>query len=152
MIRRPPRSTLFPYTTLFRSPLPTQGPVGPRGRRLREVLDAMPSWLLSMVLHIVAFLVLAAITLPQSVIEVRQELLVATGKLDALEQIEAPDDLPLEEVDLSTAMAFELPSEPEEIDVATADAVQAAPVEIKLSRSEERRVGKECRSPWSPYP
>src|SRR3712207_7606627 len=24
MIRRPPRSTLFPYTTLFRSPLPQQ--------------------------------------------------------------------------------------------------------------------------------
>src|SRR2546430_16324046 len=24
MIRRPPRSTLFPYTTLFRSPLPTR--------------------------------------------------------------------------------------------------------------------------------
>src|SRR3712207_7697042 len=24
MIRRPPRSTLFPYTTLFRSPLPDQ--------------------------------------------------------------------------------------------------------------------------------
>src|SRR5256885_13455560 len=24
MIRRPPRSTLFPYTTLFRSPLPFQ--------------------------------------------------------------------------------------------------------------------------------
>src|SRR2546425_2456939 len=26
MIRRPPRSTLFPYTTLFRSPLATLGP------------------------------------------------------------------------------------------------------------------------------
>src|SRR5438034_3068664 len=25
MIRRPPRSTLFPYTTLFRSPTPRQG-------------------------------------------------------------------------------------------------------------------------------
>src|SRR5947209_12784070 len=25
MIRRPPRSTLFPYTTLFRSPRPTGG-------------------------------------------------------------------------------------------------------------------------------
>src|SRR3989454_7032129 len=25
MIRRPPRSTLFPYTTLFRSPVATQG-------------------------------------------------------------------------------------------------------------------------------
>src|SRR3989442_8737947 len=26
MIRRPPRSTLFPYTTLFRSPLPLSPP------------------------------------------------------------------------------------------------------------------------------
>src|SRR3712207_8623148 len=25
MIRRPPRSTLFPYTTLFRSPVPSEG-------------------------------------------------------------------------------------------------------------------------------
>src|SRR3712207_8164455 len=32
MIRRPPRSTLFPYTTLFRSPLDT-----PPAGRLREV-------------------------------------------------------------------------------------------------------------------
>src|SRR5258708_23948651 len=29
MIRRPPRSTLFPYTTLFRSPLPPSPPSGP---------------------------------------------------------------------------------------------------------------------------
>src|SRR2546426_4803062 len=42
MIRRPPRSTLFPYTTLFRSCIP----VGPRGgipsgatRRPRDVQD-----------------------------------------------------------------------------------------------------------------
>src|SRR3989475_8887518 len=28
MIRRPPRSTLFPYTTLFRSRLRHQGPLG----------------------------------------------------------------------------------------------------------------------------
>src|SRR5260221_2904257 len=32
MIRRPPRSTLFPYTTLFRSPCHSQGT---RGGRLR---------------------------------------------------------------------------------------------------------------------
>src|SRR3712207_7900315 len=37
MIRRPPRSTLFPYTTLFRS-LPYPRPADRRGaRRLREV-------------------------------------------------------------------------------------------------------------------
>src|SRR5690554_7288983 len=37
MLRRPPRSTLFPYTTLFRSPLGCPGhqlgQVGDRGRR-----------------------------------------------------------------------------------------------------------------------
>src|SRR5260221_10345047 len=32
MIRRPPRSTLFPYTTLFRSPAPL-GVAGPERRR-----------------------------------------------------------------------------------------------------------------------
>src|SRR5260370_20698899 len=55
MIRRPPRSTLFPYTTLFRSPLPTaerrtSSPRSPRPPPLRplraertgdsEVIDA----------------------------------------------------------------------------------------------------------------
>src|SRR2546426_3458889 len=35
MIRRPPRSTLFPYTTLFRSPPGRLPPAAPRGRRPR---------------------------------------------------------------------------------------------------------------------
>src|SRR5215207_10398936 len=35
MIRRPPRSTLFPYTTLFRSPGPPTSRT-PRGRRRRS--------------------------------------------------------------------------------------------------------------------
>src|SRR5690349_23767547 len=33
MIRRPPRSTLFPYTTLFRSALSSQRPRAGTGRR-----------------------------------------------------------------------------------------------------------------------
>src|SRR2546430_10649438 len=38
MIRRPPRSTLFPYTTLFRSPLEKhEGAVGP-GKLLEQFL------------------------------------------------------------------------------------------------------------------
>src|SRR2546430_6186829 len=41
MIRQPPRSTLFPYTTLFRSQLPDERRVvpierGPRGRQRAE--------------------------------------------------------------------------------------------------------------------
>src|SRR3712207_7348474 len=39
MIRRPPRSTLFPYTTLFRSPLTAQAARrAPAGRPERTVL------------------------------------------------------------------------------------------------------------------
>src|SRR2546426_7084736 len=52
MIRRPPRSTLFPYTTLFRSARPpglaprrarrlrARHGVGARGRRVRAVREA----------------------------------------------------------------------------------------------------------------
>src|SRR5256885_10837391 len=36
MIRRPPRSTLFPYTTLFRSPLPMLLAVGAVHQHLLE--------------------------------------------------------------------------------------------------------------------
>src|SRR3712207_7705568 len=41
MIRRPPRSTLFPYTTLFRSSRPVLGPVlsDVRGHSFRGLLQ-----------------------------------------------------------------------------------------------------------------
>src|SRR3712207_9325136 len=42
MIRRPPRSTLFPYTTLFRSPFCLQGLREVYGLEFGEV-EAMPS-------------------------------------------------------------------------------------------------------------
>src|SRR5438034_4382445 len=44
MIRRPPRSTLFPYTTLFRSRSARAAPGGAHGPRDpgREALDAAP--------------------------------------------------------------------------------------------------------------
>src|SRR5260370_14317768 len=42
MIRRPPRSTLFPYTTLFRSPGPGRLPGGIRHQRARHVVAIAP--------------------------------------------------------------------------------------------------------------
>src|SRR6266542_5630700 len=41
MIRRPPRSTLFPYTTLFRS-RPDPGVVSDLDRRNERIVDAGP--------------------------------------------------------------------------------------------------------------
>src|SRR6266436_8934348 len=50
MIRRPPRSTLFPYTTLFRSPLDRRrsypywaGRLAPAGRRSEEHTSELQS-------------------------------------------------------------------------------------------------------------
>src|SRR3712207_9092864 len=42
MIRRPPRSTLFPYTTLFRSlRIPASALIGEEGKGFRYILDGM---------------------------------------------------------------------------------------------------------------
>src|SRR3712207_7171701 len=39
MIRRPPRSTLFPYTTLFRSPEEVERITGVPGEQIRRVAE-----------------------------------------------------------------------------------------------------------------
>src|SRR3989442_8948338 len=43
MIRRPPRSTLFPYTTLFRSVYTRQGPLANRWRLAHDPRDRRPA-------------------------------------------------------------------------------------------------------------
>src|SRR3712207_9106452 len=115
MIRRPPRSTLFPYTTLFRSTL------------LAEVPWAKRVWSLPF---------LSAL---------------AYSERYAKEQGKRHKKL--------TEWAWQLLLlvrrwYPEREIVAVADRTYAS---LKLLdrcrnlRSEERRVGKECRSRWSPY-
>src|SRR2546425_12419752 len=106
MIRRPPRSTLFPYTTLFRS-LPfnlamtealTLGNQSLRGRE-------------------------------RTVMEAANELditLIASASL------------------LQGQVARNLPG-------FVAEALRLENDAERALRSEERRVGKECRSRWSPY-
>src|SRR3989442_11504847 len=42
MIRRPPRSTLFPYTTLFRSKPPSESSRRASGRRRRRAAPSRP--------------------------------------------------------------------------------------------------------------
>src|SRR5256885_5714232 len=54
MIRRPPRSTLFPYTTLFRSD-PASAPTGPASAQLeRRELPLQPALLHRLIRIVVA--------------------------------------------------------------------------------------------------
>src|SRR2546430_17410487 len=101
MIRRPPRSTLFPYTTLFRS-------------------------LLGLLRHLVNLL------FPHHIDRDFDQ--VADHRLDV------PPDV----AHIREARGFHL----EERRISQPG---QTPCDLGLARSEERRVGKECRSRWSPY-
>src|SRR2546422_10956837 len=107
MIRRPPRSTLFPYTTLFRS-LDAKR-LREQWRGIDERNGANPGGRGG------RFTILKSIELD----------ILETGKLDL------PDDV-LAEADYVVATIHYGTNQSKE-------------------RSEERRVGKECRSRWSPY-
>src|SRR2546422_9393195 len=115
MIRRPPRSTLFPYTTLFRSRLL---------RRL--VLTDLGK----------------ALLLPQRL------------ALALVEDLDVDGDLHLTLGHVGAALAG-LKGD-RHVGVVADHLAAHHRVGVGLARrpqprSEERRVGKECRSRWSPY-
>src|SRR2546429_9581626 len=104
MIRRPPRSTLFPYTTLFRS----------------------------------QYLVLAALnrlTSPNSKARMAQWY-----RKTPLQRW-----LPLSAKQLRSQRFWDAMNAVDE------SAIRKIEMQLSRQRSEERRVGKECRSRWSPY-
>src|SRR3712207_9345756 len=108
MIRRPPRSTLFPYTTLFRSGVP--------GDLIEEAIA--------------------------------ERKRIAGVKLDtelAVADLRALTDRFKELYRAQTGEEF--PQDPRE---QLRQAIRAV-FDSWNGRSEERRVGKECRSRWSPY-
>src|SRR5256885_7450343 len=132
MIRRPPRSTLFPYTTLFRSleavARPSKGAVELHFTYDEEFGGILgPGWLLA-----------NNLTQP--------DLMVAAGF--SYEVVTAHNGCLQMEVTVQGKMAHAA------VPHTGVDALQAAVVlmnALYAERSEERRVGKECRSRWSPY-
>src|SRR2546430_17122880 len=100
MIRRPPRSTLFPYTTLFRSNQEAADrSLEAAGRRLHDAAE---------------------------------------------HRVETADDNVPEDSSSGARDGVEQPAR-------RVVAASAASNGHAANRSEERRVGKECRSRWSPY-
>ena len=60
----------------------------PKSTFWRDLLWATPSWVLSMVIHIIMLLVLAMFYLPANSLDDMRELLLATGDDDVLEELE----------------------------------------------------------------
>src|SRR3712207_9217220 len=127
MIRRPPRSTLFPYTTLFRSV---------------EVAEEM---------GFTNFKVSLKASHVPEMVEANREFRKHSDAPLHLGVTEAGTKLP-GSIKSAAALGQLLPygiGDTIRISLAE-DPVEEIPVAHHI-RSEERRVGKECRSRWSPY-
>src|SRR2546425_7116857 len=118
MIRRPPRSTLFPYTTLFRSLTKEEG-----GRHTPFFKGYRPQFYF------------------------RTTDVTGSVELPAGVEMVMPGDNTKMMIELITPIAME---EQLRFAIREGGRTVGAGVVTKI-RSEERRVGKECRSRWSPY-
>src|SRR2546427_11450199 len=135
MIRRPPRSTLFPYTTLFRS-IPNQTSFF-AGRLVREQFIAAANVAKSLNVGLPA------------------PIHLAVGAEFRRERYQIVQGEPASYIDGGDTTQFGGPA------VAgsqgfpgftPSDASDHNRTNFAMyTRSEERRVGKECRSRWSPY-
>src|SRR3989449_6161537 len=162
MIRPPPRSTLFPYTPLFRSACARAGSRRPSGRR-------PPGWSprrVSAASRIskgcwpdVHGLILAGgegsrlaaggIAVPKPLVEVAGRPQIV-GLLETLAALGCSS--------LTCAVRADFPAVRRLLDgrrfglpLTMVECRTPSSLHTLVERSEERRVGKECRSRWSPY-
>src|SRR3712207_8947777 len=178
MIRRPPRSTLFPYTTLFRSDLLKRTAVALKEGDVPFALcGGYAAWVRGAPEpdHDADFLVpeaeaeRATKVLADAGLEIEDPpedwltKVVSGGSfVDVLwrtcghpverDLIERSEVLPVLSVHMPVLTATDiLVTKLMALDEHYCDFSRMLPVARALRRSEERRVGKECRSRWSPY-
>src|SRR3712207_9415845 len=132
MIRRPPRSTLFPYTTLFRSVKVKS--IASDETKLNEHLERE---------GIRAFETDLAELIIQLADETSSHILVPAIHKNRSE---------IRALFLRELAVEELSDDPPDLTTVAHLYLREKFLNAKVGfRSEERRVGKECRSRWSPY-
>lgn len=108
---------------------------------IRDALRQTPSWLVSMVVHMVLLLALALLTLPEAVTDELRQLVIPPDKDEQLDDLEELDYEPPEDIDVSTELsAVETEIEPKDVEISPADDVEAAPVAVELSDIGVERV------------
>ena len=114
-----PRSIPTPRRAGYRStgPAPVNGL--PRQRTLDRLLWATPSWLLSMVIHIVGLLLLAMLYLPSGAADDLLHLVASTETDQEFEELAPLDGQSLDEIDFTAIEVLSLApeNEPEEPEV-----------------------------------
>src|SRR5260370_14292412 len=142
MIRRPPRSTLFPYTTLFRS-----------GHQAGDLLLCEVAQRLRGSVR--AHDLVARVGGDEFVVVLTddpdpQETETQASHLQRI--IEAPCAIDGTPLVISPCMGIAMyPGDGKNAEELLNRAESAMHMAKDSGRSEERRVGKECRSRWSPY-
>ena len=162
MIRRPPRSTLFPYTTLFRSVCHLPDRRGVSHKRPTRAADLEPLLWQTLERRLPEKLR----SLLQGVAEAAEargwHLYLVGGAvrdllLSAFREIDGDGATDLAEIgllDIDMVVDGFHTVATVGAGVELAKVIQESYPGAKLEvhgRSEERRVGKECRSRWSPY-
>src|SRR3712207_733671 len=160
MIRRPPRSTLFPYTTLFRSVLLTQTI---EQERAVEAIDWNTIGLLAGMMLVVR---LTETTGVYTYLAIRAAQIARGRPLAVTIAMAGTTALLSAFLDNLTTILLVVPITFLLADTLDIDPLPLILIEIIASniggtatligdppniRSEERRAGKECRSRWSPY-
>src|SRR3712207_9590819 len=130
MIRRPPRSTLFPYTTLFRSFDPKVS-----STTIKNEYDLYRTCGKETPLVNGSYSNLLYLISVRKAFDAYKEKAIKTGLVSLKDGESITDRIDYFAVHLPYRKMGE----------------KALAYLLRHERSEERRVGKECRSRWSPY-
>jgi hypothetical protein len=106
---------------------------GKRNAWIHDALRQTPSWLVSMVVHMVLLLVLALLTLPEAVTDEVRQLVIAPDQIEQLDDLKELDYEPPKNIDVSAQVsAVETEVEQPDVEISPAEDVDAAAVAVEL--------------------
>jgi hypothetical protein len=120
--------------TGVREELEERKELGPLRIWFRGALRQTPSWLVSMVFHMVLLLVLALTYFSEARPEESRQLTIAPGEAEQFDELETLADEPLAEIDLSTdIVSLDSDLTADEVEISPAQDMESAAAGVELS-------------------